>query len=536
MRGRAVRGLAWCRGRQRRMTVRVRVLAAVLALAALAMAIAGATSTVVQTRRTDARIDDSLGRAAQDLRDFARTDLDPATGEPFADLADLLYLAVQRRAPAANEGALALVDGRETWLAARTVSLRLEDDPELMAVLRTLDPATAPRLRTQSTATTQYRFVALPVSVSGDPAQGFFVVAVDRSAEHRALMDSLRGSLVVSLGSLLIIGAVGWLVVGGLLRPVRLLRDTAQRITETDLTERIAVTGRDDLSDLARTVNAMLDRLQRAVESQRDLLDDVGHELRTPLTIVRGHLELMDPANPADARATQSLALAELDRMHRLVDDLATLAIVDRPDFVRPRPTDLGQLTDDVLDNARLLGDRRWQVEARADAVVVVDAQRITQAWLQLIANAVRYSPAGSRVRVGSAVTHGRVLIWVHDDGAGVAAQDAGRIFQRFERGAQTRAAQRANGAGLGLPIVAAIAAAHDGSVRLERARTDQPPTAPAAPREPDAWGPLAGARFVLDLPAVEIPRDDDPVELDLDAPGRPAPDRRPGVEQSVPR
>ena len=144
--------LAWVRARRRRVSVRTRVLSAVLALAALAMAIAGVTSTVVQTQRTDARIDDSLSRAAQDLRDFARTDLDPESGKPFASLDDLLYLAIQRRAPAEHEGALAMVNGAEKWLAAATVSLRLEDDPELLAVLRHLDPATPPTLRTLRTA------------------------------------------------------------------------------------------------------------------------------------------------------------------------------------------------------------------------------------------------------------------------------------------------------------------------------------------------------------------------------------------------
>ena len=82
----------------------------------------------------------------------------------------------------------------------------------------------------------------------------------------------------------------------------------------------------------------MLDRLENAFGSQRELLDDVGHELRTPLTIVRGHLELLDPDDPDDVVATQALALDELDRMHRLVDDLVTLATADRPDFVRPAP------------------------------------------------------------------------------------------------------------------------------------------------------------------------------------------------------
>jgi two-component system OmpR family sensor kinase len=522
-----LRTAARWRTRGQRLSVRTRVLAAVLALAALAMAIAGATSGLLQSQRTDMRIDDSLSRAVQDLRTFAQADLDPETGKPFASIDDLLYLAVQRRAPAANEGVVALVDTREKWLAAPTVSLRLEDDPELMNELRHLNPSSRPELRTLQTAITEYRYVAVPVNVTGDSSQGFFVVAVDRATEHQALAVSFRSYAVVALGSLLIIAAVGWLVVGGLLRPVRLLRDTARRITETDQSERIPVTGRDDLSDLARTVNAMLDRLQLAFGSQRQLLDDVGHELRTPLTIIRGHLELMDSDNPSDVQATRALALDELDRMHRLVDDLVTLATVDRPDFVRPAPTDLGQLTDDVLDKARTLGNRSWQVEARADATVVVDAQRITQAWLQLIANAVAFTAEDSRIRIGSAVRGDRALVWVHDDGVGIRPEEAERIFERFERGAGARTVRRTEGAGLGLPIVAAIAAAHHGAVRLEPAPPEGTVAADSDRRVPqgdngvshdtgvrrrhaERWGALSGARFVIDLPAHEVPVPDE--------------------------
>ena len=510
MRSTAPHPLARWRARRRSLSVRTRVLAAVLALAALAMLIAGATSLLLQYQRTDLRIDDSLARAAQDLRDFATTDLDPTTGEPFTSIDDLLYLAVQRRAPAAHEGVIALVNGAEQWLAAPTVSLRLEADPELMRVLRSLDPTATPRLRTVRTAITEYRFVAIPVTVQGDSARGFFVVAADRSAELGALAISSRSYAVVALGSLLIIAAVSWFVVGALLRPIRLLRDTARRITETDQSERIPVTGHDDLADLARTVNAMLDRLQGAFGSQRRLLDDVGHELRTPLTIVRGHLELVDPTNPAEVEQTRALALDELDRMRRLVDDLVTLATVDRPDFVRPAPTDLGRLTDDVLDKARPLGDRHWQVEARADATVVVDAQRLTQAWLQLIANAVTITGPGSRIRIGSAVRGDRALVWVHDDGPGIAPEDMPRLLQRFERGGSAR---RTDGAGLGLPIVAAIAEAHHGEVRLDPSPV--PSADPPHGTPDDRWGTLTGARIVIDVPAHVVPlagddRDDD--------------------------
>ena len=114
---------------------------------------------------------------------------------------------------------------------------------------------------------------------------------------------------VVGLVILLAAGTAGWLLVGRFLRPVAMLRDTARKISESDLSQRIDVVGRDDLAELTITVNAMLDRVENAMVSQRQLLDDVGHELRTPVTIVQGHLELMDAGDPADVNQAREIAL-----------------------------------------------------------------------------------------------------------------------------------------------------------------------------------------------------------------------------------
>ena len=468
------------------LTVRARLLTAVVVLSALPVMIAGGTAFALQAAETDERIDNSLARAVAAMRKL-ESELDPTTDLAYSSVTDVLEEGVRARVPGKNEGVIALLDGLPVWWpAAVTRSVRLEEDPELVEVLARL-PSNSPSLpQTVRTSITQYRLIVVPVTLAGDRGTGMFVVAFDRSAEMSSLRSTYYTYSAVGLGALIVIAVVAWFVVGRLLRPVRLLRDTARRITESDLSERITVTGKDDLSNLARTVNAMLDRLERAFGSQRELLDDVGHELRTPLTIVRGHLELLDPDDPDDVRATQALALDELDRMQRLVDDLMTLATADRPDFVRLAPTDVGRLTDDVHDKARGLGDRRWVVAERADVTVLLDAQRITQAWLQLLANAYRYSAPGSAVRLGSEVSGDRLLLWVRDEGPGVPAEEADRIFERFHRG---RADRIPHGAGLGLPIVAAIAHAHHGDVFVEH--------------PPANVGP--GVVFVLDLPAVDL-------------------------------
>ena len=209
----------------------------------------------------------------------------------------------------------------------------------------------------------------------------------------------------------------------------------------------------------------MLDRVQTSVEAQRNLLDDVGHELRTPIAVVRGHLELTDPADPEDVRQTQLLALDELDRMGMLVGDLILLAKSVQSDFVTPVDTDVAELTELVFDKSLALGERRWKMESAAFTRAMVDPTRITQAWLQLVANAVRYSEHCSTVSLGSAVRDGHLQMWVRDEGIGIAPEDIDLVRQRFKR---TAGAQKlASGTGLGLSIVETIVAAHGGRLDI---------------------------------------------------------------------
>lgn len=170
----------------------------------------------------------------------------------------------------------------------------------------------------------------------------------------------------------------------------------------------------------------------------------------------------MDPNDPADCSETRTLAISELDRMHRLADDLVLLASTQTPGFLRLHPTDMSDLTEQTFVNASRLGSRDWQLATRAEAVVMADGQRLTHAWLQLAANAVKFSEEGSSVELGSAVVGGEIRLWVRDNGVGVPPEARERIFERFGQENPAR-----GGAGLGLPIVVAIARAHGGDVEL---------------------------------------------------------------------
>lgn len=142
------------------------------------------------------------------------------------------------------------------------------------------------------------------------------------------------------------------MVAGRILAPVRMVRQTAEQIGESDLTRRLKVSGHDDVAALAHTFNHMLDRLENAFTTQRRFLDDVAHELRTPITVIRGHLELMDDRED-EREATRALAVDELDRMSRIVGELLLLAKAERPDFLTLGETDLTDLVVDVGAKAR---------------------------------------------------------------------------------------------------------------------------------------------------------------------------------------
>ena len=447
-------------------SVRARVMATVLIVAALGMALAGLTSHLIQQQRVDSHIDAALAQEVAEFRTLAAIGVDPRTGEPFTSVEALFFVALERNIPDHNEAILAMIDGRVELVPSPDVArLRLEEDQRFVELLRDVPSDARVRVGTADTDLGQMHYVAVPVRVVGDSSNGLYAVAIARNLEQTVVVDSTRTFATVSLVVLIVVGAAGWVVAGRLLQPIRLLNETAQRINETDLSGRIPVTGNDDVSELARTVNAMLDRLEVAFAKQREFLDDAGHELRTPITIVRGHLELMEPDNAHDAAETRVVALDELDRMQRLVDDLVLLAKAERPDFIRPTTVELDRLTDEVIDKARPLGDRDWQVDARARATVELDVQRVTQAWLQLIANAVKFTEPGTTVAVGSRLGHGQVRLWVRDSGPGVAPEDRERIFERFARTEQGRGI---DGSGLGLAIVRAIAEGHGGRVWVD--------------------------------------------------------------------
>jgi len=311
----------------------------------------------------------------------------------------------------------------------------------------------------------QIHYTAIPVRVAGDPTHGVFVAIVLTSQPQATVDQATRLQLEVGAVALAMASVLAWIVSGRVLSPIRDTTELAQRITETDLSGRIPIRGRGEISELSLTINGMLDRLEATFTAQRRFLADAGHELRTPIAIIQGNLDTIQTADPEDAE-TLAIAADELTRMSRLVGDLLLLAGSERPGFLCLEPVDLEVLTTTLAAKARVLDDRPFVLTGTAQGKAVLDAQRITQAVMQLAANAAAHTPAGTAVELASAVQGSDLVFSVTDHGSGVPVAHRQRIFDRFAR-LDTR---RTDGGGLGLSIVAAIVSAHGGTVGVSDA------------------------------------------------------------------
>lgn len=489
----------------------------ILVITTLGMTVAGVSAYLVQRDRVLTKVDQQLLAAVESARavlsepptaaavdegspDGGSTSSEAATADDaappsYTTVLDALEAIIAYVVPGRHESSIALLEGAPAWRPGVETSFDLADDAAFIerawAEARSGSVVIGTAATTEMNGVRTVRYIVAPVRLASSDELGAFVTAVDVQRE----IDEVGGAFTtygwISAVTIFAIGLVGWFVAGRLLSPLRELRQAAERITERNTAERIPVRGRDDLSALTATVNAMLDRIDGALTAQRRLLDDVRHELKTPITIVRGHLELLDARKPNEVRAARDIAIDELDRMAELVSDIDDLARAERS-VLRTEATDVADLTSAVLDKAQAIGDHAWVLAEAAEVVATISPSRITQAWLQLADNAAKYSPAGSTIRIGSSARRDEVEFWVADEGPGIPEKSRGRIFERFGRADTGRGIE---GSGLGLPIVAAIARAHGGRVSLESSpagsrfavvvplRSD----APAAPTAADA-------------------------------------------------
>ena len=452
-------------------TVRIRVLTVMMAFMAVGLAVTGILTYAAQFRALEQRINAELWQEHSELILIAEA-TDDSGARVHTTVESVLLQATESAAPSDYESVITFLDDQPLYQPqAQDFAMLPTDSPDSPQVREELLAAHQPQksvIVPLEAHGRELQVLIASVNVEGDQAQGVFVVANDIGAQRRDLWQSVLTFAGLSVITLLIAGWVGYVVTGRLLRPLEDLRSATEQITVEDLEYRVPVPDeRDDIAALAQNFNRMLARIQAGFSEQRRFMSDVGHELRTPLTIVRGTLETTDVDDVEDVRESHGIAIEELDRMGRVVGDLSELAASARPDYVKPRPLDLAAFTRSAFARIEHIAPREWLLERSIDVVADADEQRLTQAVVQLAANAVRYSEEGSRIRFGVDRVLGpegpEIHVSVQDEGIGIEPEDQRRIFERFTR----VDGSRGSGTGLGLPIVLAIAEGHDGVVRL---------------------------------------------------------------------
>jgi signal transduction histidine kinase len=317
--------------------------------------------------------------------------------------------------------------------------------------------------------------------VKGDVIVGVSTQSLDQTAS-RALL-----TFFLALPVTLALTAFGGLFVAGrALSPIAAITAQAQRISRDNLAERLSLAGPDDeVLQLARTFDTMLDRLQHAFENERRFTADASHELRTPLALMKAQLTLA-LNRPRDAHALTQMLRAmdgDVDRMTRLVTTLLSLARTDEP-LSQRKPVDLVDLLDSLVNALQMAYASRhiaFVLHAPASrpaspAFVLGDADLLNQLFLNLLDNAAKYSPDHSAVTVSitssstsRSLSASHAAYWqidVADKGMGIAAEHLPHLFDRFYRVDESRARQ-SGGTGLGLPIAQAIAKQHDGQITV---------------------------------------------------------------------
>jgi signal transduction histidine kinase len=307
------------------------------------------------------------------------------------------------------------------------------------------------------------------------------VVASPLDGVQRSI-NTMKGSLLTAFPFVVaLVAMVAWLVVGRALQPVEAMRREVEVITANTMHRRVPEPRTsDEISRLAHTMNAMLDRLETSAAQQRQFVADASHELRSPIATIRAELEVaLRAGERADWPRVAEGVLEEENRLEMLVADLLLLASVDEQMLpVDEAPVDLSAVVGGEAARARRIAVTMLPSGA---AFVAGRADQLARVAGNLLDNAARF--AHETVQVSVMSDGDRVRVIVDDDGPGIAPHDRQRVFERFTRLDQSRA-RNAGGAGLGLALAKGIVERHRGMIRIDDS-------------------PLGGARAIVELPAV---------------------------------
>ena len=318
------------------------------------------------------------------------------------------------------------------------------------------------------------RILVSPFS-EGSQVLGTLVLALPLH-DSRALLSEIYFGLGVAIPLVVLLSALGGLFLAGrALQPVSSITQTAQQISAADLSQRLDLDLPDDeIGQLAETFNAMLERLDNAFQRERQFTSDASHELRTPLSFLKTQLSLAR-SKPREAATLLEMMLemeSDVDRMTRLVEQMLALARVEQHGLDSFAPIDLGALLQDLASNFAEKAQKNninlnVAIPTQVDLSINGDAERLRQVFINLIENAIKYTPAGEKVSLEAKRNWEKIEVAVRNSGEPIPAEHLPHLFERFYR-IQSSRSRDSGGAGLGLAISRQIVQRHGGDIQVE--------------------------------------------------------------------
>lgn len=292
------------------------------------------------------------------------------------------------------------------------------------------------------------------------------------SEQSHFLKTLVKSLLVTNSAGLLAAIISGIYISRRILHPIRVITDTAKEIEINDLGKRIEQTGsNDELEELARTFNHMLNRIQIGFEQQRRFVSDASHELRTPITVISGYADMLDrwgKEEPAALEEGIAAIKSETANMYDLIEKLLFLARADQSKkLMRKIPVNMEPLIEEVAQETRLIApNHQVSLTLNDPATVLIDASAIKQMLRIFIENSIKYTPLGGTINIASQKAGNYLEVTVKDTGIGIPEEDQAKIFNRFYRVDKSRS-KDTGGTGLGLSIAKWIADDHDSTIHL---------------------------------------------------------------------
>jgi heavy metal sensor kinase len=331
---------------------------------------------------------------------------------------------------------------------------------------------------TETTEGENVRLLAIPVElgIPGPPtgAQAAALVIARSTRQIDSALARLLRTLIIAVPLALALAAGGGVFLAGrALKPVDKIAQTAQEIEESDLSRRISVTTKDELGRLAATLNEMIGRLEKAFQRQKQFTSDASHELRAPLSVIEAEstLALQKERPPSDYRQSLETISQEARQMSALIEQLLTLARADAgKEQWNFRQVNLGELIANLSTDVEVLCQEKGltlQLGETQDLVVKGDEARLRELFMNLLDNAIRYTPAPGTVSMSLRREGQMAVVTITDTGVGIPAEEIPFIFERFYRVDKSRS-RADGGTGLGLAICKHIAEAHGGEIEVD--------------------------------------------------------------------